>query len=140
MIIKYSFIVGKRLSATKQFKLSTLQVATVALASLAVATPARRNEPASQCNAGCIQCCQSIEQADDPATASVIKSLGIVVQDVTTIVDLTCDPITIIGAGSSSCSAQPVCCENNSFKGLIAIDCTPVDITLQVVSPIVCWE
>ena len=114
-----------------QFKLSAL--ATIALAALAVATPARRNEPASQCTTGSLQCCQSVEQADDPAAASIIKSLGIVVQDVTALVGLTCDPIAVVGAGSSSWSVfqpfifpplirnsfsseQPVCCENNSFS------------------------
>ncbi|PPQ70441.1 hypothetical protein CVT26_013935 [Gymnopilus dilepis] len=111
-----------------QFKLSAL--ATIALAALAVATPARRNEPADQCTTGSLQCCQSVEQADDPAAASIIKSLGIVVQDVTALVGLTCDPIAVVGAGSSSCSEQPVCCENNSFNGLIAIGCTPININL----------
>ncbi|KDR84005.1 hypothetical protein GALMADRAFT_54476 [Galerina marginata CBS 339.88] len=112
-----------------QFKLSAL--ATVAIAALAVATPARRNEPpASQCNTGDLQCCDSVQQADSPAASKIIALLGITVQDVTALVGLTCSPISVIGVGGNSCTAQPVCCENNSFKGVIAIGCTPVNINL----------
>ena len=54
-------------------------------------------------------------QASDPSIANILKGLGIVVQDVDAIVGLTCSPITVIGVGSSdSCSANAVCCEDNS--------------------------
>lgn len=41
--------------------------------------------------------------------------LNIPVQDATTQVGLTCSPISVVGLGGSSCGAQTVCCENNSY-------------------------
>ncbi|KDQ62712.1 hypothetical protein JAAARDRAFT_122449 [Jaapia argillacea MUCL 33604] len=98
------------------------------LAILAVATPTP-NEPASSCTTGPIQCCDTVESASSPAAASLIKSLGIVLQDVTAEVGLTCSPITVVGVGSgSACSASPVCCTDNSWGGLISIGCVPVTL------------
>ncbi|KAF8985272.1 fungal hydrophobin-domain-containing protein [Cyathus striatus] len=112
-----------------QFKLS---VATLALATLAVATPARRNIPASQCSGstGALQCCDSTGKATDPSIANILGPLGIVVQDVTALVGVTCSPISVVGVGGNSCTAQPVCCTNNSFNGVVALGCTPVNINL----------
>ncbi|KDQ62777.1 hypothetical protein JAAARDRAFT_87356, partial [Jaapia argillacea MUCL 33604] len=97
-----------------------------ALAILAVATP---TEPASSCTTGPIQCCNTVESASSPAAAGILASIGVVVQDVTALVGLTCSPITAIGVGSgSSCSASPVCCTDNSWGGLISIGCVPVTL------------
>ncbi|KAK7464764.1 sc3 hydrophobin [Stygiomarasmius scandens] len=101
-----------------------------ALATLAVATPTRRNEPASSCTTGPIQCCNSVESASSSSVTKLIGLLGIVLQDVNVLVGLTCDPISVIGVGGDSCSANPVCCEDNSHGGLISIGCVPVDLNL----------
>ena len=66
------------------------------VAILAAATPVF----AQTCSTGPIQCCESVEQADSPAAAAILASIGVVVQDVTALVGLTCDPITAIGVGS----------------------------------------
>ncbi|KAF5326006.1 hypothetical protein D9611_000523 [Ephemerocybe angulata] len=100
-----------------QFK----QIATLA----ALATLA-----AAQCNTGPVQCCESIQHADDPAVAKLLGPLGIVIQDVTIPIGVTCSPISVIGLPGNSCSAQPVCCTNNSFNGIVAIGCTPININL----------
>ncbi|KDQ50535.1 hypothetical protein JAAARDRAFT_141872 [Jaapia argillacea MUCL 33604] len=98
------------------------------LAILAVATPTP-NEPASSCTTGPIQCCNTVESASSPAAASILKSIGVVVQDVNALVGLTCSPIDIVGVGSgSSCSASPVCCTDNSHGTLISIGCVPVTL------------
>ncbi|KAF9528322.1 fungal hydrophobin-domain-containing protein [Crepidotus variabilis] len=117
-----------------QFKLSTL--ACLITASFAAATPlvARGGSggspppPTSQCNTGSIQCCNSVQSANSFAAAGLLALLGIVVQDVTAQVGLTCSPIDVIGIGSNSCSSQPVCCENNSFNGVVAIGCSPINL------------
>ncbi|KAF5356489.1 hypothetical protein D9757_004555 [Collybiopsis confluens] len=106
----------------------TLAFVSVVLATLAAATPAPRNEPASSCTTGPIQCCNTVTTASDPAAAGIIALLGIVVQDLTAVVGLTCSPITVIGVGGSGCSAQAVCCEDNSHGGLISIGCVPVQL------------
>ncbi|KAF8204671.1 hydrophobin-251 [Pholiota molesta] len=66
-----------------QFTLSALT--TLAIVTLAVATPTRRN--------------------DTPADQRV-RHRG------------------------TSCSAQPVCCTNDSFNGVVALGCTPININL----------
>ncbi|KAL0954014.1 hypothetical protein HGRIS_005170 [Hohenbuehelia grisea] len=101
-----------------------------ALATLAAATPTRRNEPASSCTTGPVQCCNSSGKATDPAIAKELGVLGVVVQDVTAIVGLGCSPISVVGVGGDSCSAAPLCCEDNSFKGLVALGCVPVNLDL----------
>ncbi|KJA29740.1 hypothetical protein HYPSUDRAFT_31726 [Hypholoma sublateritium FD-334 SS-4] len=110
--------------------------ATLALATLAAATatPARRNTPTSspsnQCNTGSLQCCSSVQQADSEAASAILALLGVVVQDVTALVGITCSPITVIGVSGTSCSEQPVCCTDNTFNGVIALGCTPVNLNL----------
>ncbi|KDQ62715.1 hypothetical protein JAAARDRAFT_469093 [Jaapia argillacea MUCL 33604] len=98
------------------------------LAILAVATPTP-NEPAGSCTTGPIQCCNNVEPASSPAAAGVLSSIGVVVQDVNALVGLDCSPITAVGVGSgATCSATPVCCEDNSHGTLISIGCVVVEL------------
>ncbi|KAL0947628.1 hypothetical protein HGRIS_013716 [Hohenbuehelia grisea] len=97
-----------------------------ALATLAAATPVRRAE----CSTGPIQCCNSTTTAGDKSLSTLFGLLGIVVSDVTAIVGVGCSPISVIGVGGNSCSASPLCCENNSFHGLVALGCVPVNLNL----------
>ncbi|KAI0738358.1 fungal hydrophobin-domain-containing protein [Daedaleopsis nitida] len=110
---------------SKLFALSTLAI-------LAVATPTPGGggggNPPSGCSTGPIQCCNTVTTPSDPAAAGIIALLGIVVQDLTIPVGLTCSPITVIGVGGSGCSANAVCCEDNSHGGLISIGCLPVSL------------
>ncbi|KAH8109099.1 hydrophobin-251 [Phellopilus nigrolimitatus] len=100
------------------------------LAVLAVATPAPTSPPPSQCDTGPIQCCSSVQSAGSPSIASLLGLLGIVVQDVTVPIGVNCSPISVIGVGGNDCTADPVCCENNDFNGIIAIGCTPINVNL----------
>ncbi|KAA1470824.1 fungal hydrophobin [Dentipellis sp. KUC8613] len=87
--------------------------------------------PASQCNTGPVQCCNSVESASSPAATTIFGLLGIVLSDLNVLVGLTCNPISVVGIGSgATCNAQPVCCENNNFNGLISLGCSPVNINL----------
>ncbi|KAJ7584290.1 hypothetical protein C8J56DRAFT_1089844, partial [Mycena floridula] len=71
-----------------QFKLSAI---TLALITLVVATPARRNDsPPTTCSTSGAQCCSS------PAVVTILKSLGIDVSSITTAVGLGCSPITVV--------------------------------------------
>lgn len=69
---------------------------------LAAATPTPGGEPASSCSTGPIQCCDSVQKADSAAAAGILAAIGVVVQDVTAQVGLTCSPITVVGVGSGS--------------------------------------
>ncbi|KDR79235.1 hypothetical protein GALMADRAFT_93133 [Galerina marginata CBS 339.88] len=113
-----------------QFKvISALALATLAAATV---TPVRRTSapPASQCNTGDLQCCQTVQSASSPSGAALLALVGVAVGSVTALVGGTCSPISVVGIAGNSCSAQPVCCSNNSFNGLVAIGCTPVNINL----------
>ncbi|OSD08035.1 fungal hydrophobin [Trametes coccinea BRFM310] len=83
---------------------------------------------AQNCNTGSIQCCNSVESSTSAAGSAILSLLGLVVQDVGAAIGLGCSPISVIGAGQSSCSASPVCCENNNVGGLISIGCVPVEL------------
>ncbi|EIW85896.1 fungal hydrophobin [Coniophora puteana RWD-64-598 SS2] len=115
--------------------------AVLALAALATATttvscspqPTSPPKPASQCNTGGLQCCNSVQKSFLPyqgSSSAVVKELGllgVVLSDVNVLVGLACSPIDVVGT-SGTCSANPVCCENNDFNGLINIGCVPVNI------------
>ncbi|RDX51667.1 fungal hydrophobin [Lentinus brumalis] len=91
---------------------------------LAVATPVARDT--GSCSTGSIQCCDSVSKASDPTTSVLLGLLGVVVQGVDVLVGLTCSPISVVGVGSSSCSSNVVCCENNNVGGLISVGCLPI--------------
>ncbi|KAL0948205.1 hypothetical protein HGRIS_010812 [Hohenbuehelia grisea] len=86
--------------------------------------------PASQCNTGQLQCCNSVQKASSGPVGLLLGLLGVVLSDLTVLVGVTCTPINVIGAGGNSCTAQPVCCTNNTFNGIIAIGCTPINLNL----------
>ncbi|TEB23111.1 fungal hydrophobin [Coprinellus micaceus] len=103
-------------------------VALATFVTFAAATPLSGDStpapiPASQCNTGPIQCCNTVQRADSPAVAPAPR-------DITALVGATCSPISVIGLPGNSCNAQPVCCSNNTFNGLIAIGCVPIIINL----------
>ena len=73
-------------------------IAISTFAILAVATPAPA--PAASCSTGAIQCCQTVDKADSTAIAPILKSIGVVVQDVNALVGLTCSSVNVVGVGS----------------------------------------
>ncbi|KAK0205203.1 hydrophobin-251 [Desarmillaria ectypa] len=82
------------------------------------------------CTTGAVQCCQSVQSATSTPVSTLLGLLGVVLGNLGVDVGITCSPISVIGVGGNSCSAQTVCCEDNSFNGLIAIGCTPINIGL----------
>ncbi|KAF8896272.1 fungal hydrophobin-domain-containing protein [Infundibulicybe gibba] len=94
--------------------------------------------PLSQCNVDNVQCCKSTEEAHSltPETKSLLGGLlggggllSVVLGSLDAQVAKGCSPLSIVGSGNS-CSNQPVCCENNSFNGVVALGCTPINISL----------
>ncbi|THH14751.1 hypothetical protein EW146_g5632 [Bondarzewia mesenterica] len=129
-----------RVSAVFLFALATLAAAspapwgvptTTPPVTTTTAPPTTTTIPASQCNTGPIQCCNTVESASSSGVAGILGLLGIVLQDLNVIIGLNCSPITAIGlGGGANCVQQPVCCENNNFNGLINIGCTPINLSL----------
>lgn len=83
-----------------QFNLSLV---TLALATLAAATPTRRNTPDGSCsaNTGSLQCCSSVGEASDPAISSILATIGINAQDITALVGVTCSSVVGIADSDS---------------------------------------
>jgi len=94
------------------------------------AQPSPTPIPASQCNTSNIRCCNSVQSASSSTASLLLGLLGIVLSDPNVLVGITCTPLSIVGVGGNSCTAQPVCCTNNSFNGVIAIGCTPINVNL----------
>ncbi|KAF8875137.1 hypothetical protein BD779DRAFT_1678405 [Infundibulicybe gibba] len=114
---------------------SAIQVAVIAMIPLlAAATAVPRTTtpttPASQCNTGGLPMLQFqprvikrrswTDQSPRPLGSGCRRPHW----------SMTCSPISAIGLGGNSCSAQPVCCSNNSFNGIVALGCTPVNLNL----------
>ncbi|KAK0194970.1 hydrophobin [Armillaria mellea] len=113
-------------------RVSALSLAILALPLLAAASVAPRESTnttvtGGQCDTGSAQCCKSPKSS---AVQNALGLLGIPIGDITTGVGLTCDPIMVIGLGTTQCANQPVCCEKNNFNGLVALGCTPINIGL----------
>ncbi|KAJ3844198.1 hydrophobin 2 [Lentinula raphanica] len=118
-----------------QFKLAFVSAV---LATLAVATPTpeTRDEPASSCSTGDLQCCNSVQPATSTAASSLL-ALGIVLQDVNVAVGITCSPISVIGVlNGNSCNAQAVSAAIITttvrnivhISGLVSLGCVPVQL------------
>ncbi|KJA22759.1 hypothetical protein HYPSUDRAFT_185826 [Hypholoma sublateritium FD-334 SS-4] len=108
-----------------------------ALPVLAAATAFPRNNPpdspSNQCNTGSLQCCESTQDASTANTGLLgvlLSLLGINVGSITGQVGVTCSPITVVGVSGTSCTEQPVCCTDNTFNGVVALGCTPININL----------
>ncbi|KAK0215367.1 hydrophobin [Armillaria nabsnona] len=107
-------------------RLSTFTL--LALPLLATATAIPRDN--ATCASGTAQCCQSTQNPTSTSMQTLAGLLGIALGSLTGNVGLTCSPITAIGLGTTQCSNQVVCCQNNNFNGLIALGCTPINVAL----------
>ncbi|KAK0240761.1 hydrophobin-251 [Armillaria nabsnona] len=112
------------------FSLAILALPLLAAASVAPREATNTTVTGGQCNTGSAQCCKSVQDPKSSAVQNALGLLGIPIGDITAGVGLTCDPITVIGLGTTQCANQPVCCEKNNFNGLVALGCTPINIGL----------
>ncbi|TFK70882.1 fungal hydrophobin [Pluteus cervinus] len=117
------------------FSRITVALPVVALASLAMASDVvSRND--GDCNTGSIQCCANT-QTLTTTLASLLEGGGllglsadVLLPNIGALIGASCSPISALGLGGNSCSQQSVCCTNNSFGGLIALGCSPVNINV----------
>ncbi|CDO68554.1 hypothetical protein BN946_scf184998.g51 [Trametes cinnabarina] len=87
--------------------------------------------PAGECNTGSIQCCDQVQDAKSPQMSGIMSSLGIDPLGVTGLAGTSCSPIDILAlGGGDSCTQMPVCCNNNTYQGLINIGCVPILLQL----------
>ncbi|KAI5118970.1 hypothetical protein M0805_001109 [Coniferiporia weirii] len=100
--------------------------ALLALPILATATAG--DTPASECDTGDLQCCESTTTSTSTEGQALLALIGVVLTDPTVLLGSGCSPISVIGLGDGACTASPVCCDDNSFNGLVAIGCVPVTL------------
>ncbi|KAF8154177.1 hydrophobin 2 [Crassisporium funariophilum] len=89
-----------------------------------------------QCSTGPIQCCNQVGtlthsltlQTQGLGLADDFELLGIVIDPIDAVIGVNCSPITVGGIGGNSCNAQPVCCSNNTYNGLVNVGCIVVNI------------
>ncbi|KAI0081527.1 fungal hydrophobin [Panus rudis PR-1116 ss-1] len=104
---------------------------TLSLAVLAVATifpEGNGHGSPSSCNTGPVQCCQTMQNANSPAAAKLLHSVGVPVESVTGLVGGSCTPVTVIGVAGGNCKENAVCCTNNNYGGAVALGCVPVSL------------
>ncbi|PIL23073.1 hypothetical protein GSI_14381 [Ganoderma sinense ZZ0214-1] len=84
---------------------------------------------AGKCNTGSLHCCNTVDKSSDSSVTGGLSLLSVFFKEIDAAIDLQCSPINVIGVGSSSsCNAQPVCCENNAVGGLVSVGCIPVSL------------
>ncbi|KAF9061188.1 hypothetical protein BDP27DRAFT_1429227 [Rhodocollybia butyracea] len=101
-----------------------------ATTTITVTAPASTNTiPASSCSTGPIQCCASTQSFNDlneleQAGLAFLYGINIAVaSDLDILLGLVCTDIV-----GTTCSAQAVCCENNSINSVVSIGCIPVSL------------
>ncbi|KAF8870876.1 fungal hydrophobin-domain-containing protein [Infundibulicybe gibba] len=99
----------------------------IALPILAAATAIPRD---GDCNTGALQCCNSVQSSSTTGIAQLAGLLGISLGSLTPLIGLSCSPLSVAGIGGNSCSAQPACCTGNTFSGVIALGCSPINLNL----------
>ncbi|KAH9939672.1 hydrophobin, partial [Epithele typhae] len=82
------------------------------------------------CNTGSLQCCQTTVDNDTIQGQQTIAGLlGVALDGITGLVGLQCAPIGVIAIESgNACNQTPICCNNNTYQGLINIGCVPIII------------
>ncbi|KAI4525494.1 fungal hydrophobin-domain-containing protein [Schizophyllum commune] len=112
---------------------STLVLALPALA-MATAVPRDVNggTPPKSCSSGPVYCCNKTEDSKhlDKGATALLGLLNIKIGNLKDLVGFNCSPLSVIGVGGNSCSAQTVCCTNTYQHGLVNVGCTPINIGL----------
>ncbi|KAK0184039.1 hydrophobin [Armillaria mellea] len=109
-------------------RISTFTLLALPLLATATAVLPRADGMACGTN-GTTQCCNSVQNVS-LSVLLLVDAKSEQIGDLTADVGMTCSPITVIGAGGTSCTTQTVCCNNNTFNGLVALGCTPININL----------
>ncbi|KAF8954039.1 fungal hydrophobin-domain-containing protein [Flammula alnicola] len=86
--------------------------------------------PSNNCDTGSTLCCASTQTSSPTLLSTLSGALGVVLPEVDGLIGVTCTPIDVVGVSGTSCSQQPVCCSDNSFNGVIALGCNPLNLNV----------
>ncbi|PPQ70599.1 hypothetical protein CVT26_013198 [Gymnopilus dilepis] len=87
-------------------------------------------QASGNCDTGSTMCCNQVQNSTSEGVVQLASELGLDLGDLGALVGLSCSAISILGFGGNSCSAQPVCCTGNTFGGLLAFGCNPLNLNL----------
>ncbi|OCH87740.1 hypothetical protein OBBRIDRAFT_795903 [Obba rivulosa] len=124
--LTHSFGFSKFTTFAAMFR--SLSVAIVLVSSVwAIALPQE-----SQCDTSSINCCDNVSTpANSSDVRTVMKALRLDWVSDDTPVGTGCSSGGIVSVGGgTTCQSIPVCCEGNSFDGLIGIGCLVIPITI----------
>lgn len=82
---------------------------------LALPLVAAGGDPASQCDTGALKCTSSCRSRAIPRSLGSWAFWESWYRVLTFALPVGCSPLSVIGIGGNSCSAQPVCCTGNDF-------------------------
>jgi len=106
-------------------KLAALFVAAF-MAVFVVALPSP--QISNSCNGGSAYCCNSSQPATSKGSQSKTGVGAIVPAAVSA--GITCTPINILALSGESCTSQTICCDNNTYSGLVDAGCNPINANL----------
>ncbi|KAF8910249.1 hypothetical protein CPB85DRAFT_1435340 [Mucidula mucida] len=109
-------------------RLSTTIVFVMALVLLAAAVPTADTYGGGgggqACQTGSNQCCNKVDTVQNLGSAGALSGMTGLLQLILSLLpgatNIGLDCLPVLGG---SCNQQNVCCENNSFNGLVAIGC-----------------
>ncbi|KAI1789334.1 fungal hydrophobin-domain-containing protein [Ganoderma leucocontextum] len=96
-------------------------------------TPSASPGPGGECNTGSLQCCDTVAPASSPDMSGILSALGVAVDVLNGLGDglvgTSCSPISALSLGGGvECNQSPMCCNNNTYQGLINIGCVPIHL------------
>ncbi|KAF5315636.1 hypothetical protein D9611_004971 [Ephemerocybe angulata] len=106
------------------FRISAVTIAVALAIPMVLASPAGLSARTDSCSTGSLECCKDMTSGTSAPATAIAKLLGIT-GSLGKFVGFTCSPINVPGAGGTHCTQQVVCCNNNSFNGVIALGCMP---------------
>ncbi|EAU86723.2 hypothetical protein CC1G_06484 [Coprinopsis cinerea okayama7 len=107
-------------------------ITTISLCALFLGVSAAPSD-SNQCNGGQVQCCNKVQDSKslDAGVKGLLGVLNIDLSQLTGQVGVTCTAVNVVGVGGGShCSNQAVCCNNNNFNGVVALGCTPINVSV----------
>ncbi|KAL1743903.1 fungal hydrophobin-domain-containing protein [Schizophyllum fasciatum] len=85
------------------------------------------------CTAGETYCCNEVTKAKNLHGAereTIHALLGLKLGSLDDVVGAGCSQPGVLGLGSNACHAQTVCCDGETFNGLVTVGCKPGSIGL----------
>ncbi|KAG6889923.1 hypothetical protein C0992_003518 [Termitomyces sp. T32_za158] len=107
------------------------RLATVVLLALPAIMALPSSSPSDSCSGGTVMCCNDASESEPSPNQGILGTLlGLGLGDLNVPVNVNCVPVSVLGADGESCAGQVACCSNNNVNALVALDCTPLNVSV----------